>query len=103
MTDGLRMLCSATVEGTLTPEQSRRLEERVLADPAARRFVGEHLILHASLKWATGDSTMMARDSEATAEPQPKARHSRYRLVASLGWVVAACLLVGIGYGAYTG
>jgi len=103
MTDELRTLCSATVEGTLTPEQSRRLEELVLADPAARRFVVEHLNLHASLKWATGDSTMMARDGEATSEPQPKARPSKHRLVASLGWVVAACLLVGIGYGAYSG
>ncbi|MFO0823701.1 MAG: hypothetical protein U0792_11390 [Gemmataceae bacterium] len=38
MTDELRTLCSAAVD-TPTPERGRRLEELVLADPAARRFV----------------------------------------------------------------
>ncbi|MCE9568336.1 MAG: FecR domain-containing protein [Planctomycetes bacterium] len=102
MTDELRTLCSAIVEGTLTPEQSRRLEELVLADPGARRFVVEHLNLHASLKWAVGDPTMLAREGEAPAEPKPKARTSKSRLVASLGWIVAACLLVAVGFGAYS-
>ncbi len=106
MTDELRTLCSATVEGTLTPEQSRRLEELVLADPAARRFVVEQLNLHASLKWAAGDPQMLGRESEAPAEPLRSARQEprppKNRLAKVAGWVVAASLLVGIGFGAYS-
>ncbi|MBA4188105.1 MAG: iron dicitrate transport regulator FecR [Planctomycetaceae bacterium] len=104
MTEELRTLCSATVEGTLTPEQTQRLEVLVQADPAARRFVVEYLNLHASLKWAAGDPQMLANghapSDAARSQPKPASRSSRF--VKWTGWIVAASLLVGVGIAAYT-
>ena len=72
MTDELRELSSAAVDGRLTPEQTRRLEELVLADPAARRFLVEHLNLHATLAWAAGDPAMLAGDEAGAPAPKPQ-------------------------------
>lgn len=114
MTDELRELCSAAVEGTLTPGQSRRLGELIAADPGARRFLAEHLHLHASLVWAAADAKLLAEDrgqrSEAggqgTGEKKRNRENSRlssvlWPLSSSAGWAVAACLLVGLGLSLY--
>lgn len=98
MTDELRDLCSAVIDGALTPDQARRLEEMVSADPAARRYLAEHLHLHASLSWCA-DPTVVER--EAPAAPPPAPRPSRTRRFAWAGWAVAACLLVGLGLSLY--
>ena len=102
MTDELRTLCSATIEGILTPEQSRRLEELVLADQAARRFVVEQLNLHASLKWAVGDEATLPTAEPISQVAPAKPRKKSRALAMAAGWVVAASLLIGIGFGAFT-
>jgi ferric-dicitrate binding protein FerR (iron transport regulator) len=91
MSDELRDLCARAVEGTLTPEQSVRLEELVKSDPSARRFLVEHLNLHAALVWSAGDPRFLGN---AALRPSPaRARVSR---LAWAGWAVAACLVVGL-------
>jgi ferric-dicitrate binding protein FerR (iron transport regulator) len=105
MTDELQALCSALVEGSLAPEQGRRLEELTLADPVARRAVAEYLNLHASLKWAAGDPAVLAC-SVPVAAPLARIRPAepvrRPSLLRAAGWAVAACLLVGVGFAAYS-
>lgn len=109
MTDELRTLCSALVEGTLAPEEGRRLEELTLGDPAARRAVAEFLNLHASLKWAAGDPSVLASGSVPAVAPAPTEPVvvaepvRRPSLLRAAVWAVAACLLVGVGFAAYSG
>jgi hypothetical protein len=50
----LHELCERLVEGQLTPEESARLEALVRESGAARRYVAEHLQLHAGLHWESG-------------------------------------------------
>ncbi|MBA4065834.1 MAG: iron dicitrate transport regulator FecR [Isosphaera sp.] len=105
MTDDLRALCDAAVEGTLTPADAARLEAVCRADPAARRYLVEHLNLHAALVWAAADPRTLAREGEAPAEPRahPARREPRPpRRLAWAGWAVAAGLLVAAGVFAFT-
>lgn len=50
----LHELCERLVEQQLTPDQSARLEALVRESAAARRYVVEHLQLHAGLHWESG-------------------------------------------------
>lgn len=50
----LHELCERLVEGQLTPAESARLEALVRESGAARRYVAEHLQLHAGLHWESG-------------------------------------------------
>jgi len=97
VTDELRDLCSAAAEGALTPEQSRRLEELVRADPRALAYLVEHLHLHATLAWAAGNPALLRHEGASPAAARRRARR-RPRL-AWAGWAVAACLLVGLAFG----
>ncbi|HEY1170976.1 MAG TPA: DNRLRE domain-containing protein [Verrucomicrobiae bacterium] len=50
----LHELCERLVEQQLTPDQSARLEVLVRESATARRYVVEHLQLHAGLHWESG-------------------------------------------------
>jgi ferric-dicitrate binding protein FerR (iron transport regulator) len=96
-------LCEAAIEDRLTDEQRHRLEERVLADPAARRFYVEYVRLHAVLHWSAGEGEAPAEPtSRARREPRPpRAAHSRrWRWAAGL---VAAGVLIGLAWFAWPG
>jgi ferric-dicitrate binding protein FerR (iron transport regulator) len=106
MTDELRALCEAAVEGALTPDQAARVEDLCRADPAARRFLVEHLNLHAALVWAAADPALLG---ERPGLPRPfseagrgKPGRSPRHVVKWAGWAVAAGLLVAAGVVALT-
>jgi len=50
----LHELCERLIEEKLTPEESARLEALVRDSAAARRYVVEHLQVHAGLHWESG-------------------------------------------------
>lgn len=52
--DELHELCEQLINGRLTPEESSRLEALVRESTDARRYVTEHLNLHATLHWESG-------------------------------------------------
>ncbi|HWG46656.1 MAG TPA: hypothetical protein VN688_28095 [Gemmataceae bacterium] len=60
--DWLSQLC----EGTLSPEDLRRLGEKIATDSAARRFYLEYLDLHAALG---GQGAAVALPDLSRAEP----------------------------------
>jgi ferric-dicitrate binding protein FerR (iron transport regulator) len=104
MTSELHDLCDAAIEDRLTPEQAARLDELVLSDPAARRYVVEALYQHAALTWAAADPRVLNREGEAPAEParqepRPPGARNPGRLVKWAGWVVAFSLLIALGAG----
>ena len=81
MTDELRGLADAALDGRATPDQAARFEELVLTDPAACRWFADYSHQHAALRWA--------------AEPPATVRRTATRR--SLAWaVVAAGLLAGL-------
>lgn len=99
MTDELRLLCAAAVEGRLSEEQSRRLEELARTDPAARRECVRVLQLHALLTWTAGDPRNLTDEPRAApSASDTRAPRNRQRLVKWAGWAVAACLLVVVGW-----
>ncbi|HJZ57895.1 MAG TPA: DNRLRE domain-containing protein [Gemmataceae bacterium] len=101
MTDELKELCAAAVEGRLTEEQSRRLEEIARTDADARRECARFLHLHAVLAWAAGEPRHLSDDAGGHSDSSPRpadaaARRSR-PLVKWAGWAVAAGLLIAVG------
>jgi hypothetical protein len=89
MTDELRELADAAIDGRLTPEQAARLEHLVLTDAATRRFYADYTRLAASIRWTAHEPAFLAEPAPA----QPSRPRSRRR-----GWLiaVAAALLIGV-------
>ncbi len=52
--DDLHELCERLVEGKLTPAESQQLEALARASAPARRYIVEHLQIHAGLHWESG-------------------------------------------------
>lgn len=95
----LRELCAAAVEDRLTDAQTRRLEELVLASPAALRFYTSYLHQHAALTWSAADTQTLSRETVTVKPARPASR---------MGWVagfvgLAASVALAIGWFASTG
>ena len=97
-TPEIRDLCAAAVENRLTPEETRRLEELVLNDAAARAFYTQFLHLHAALAWSATDPANLSDGRRA--EPAAPRRSRSYLKWA--GWSVAAGLLIALGWQVFT-
>jgi ferric-dicitrate binding protein FerR (iron transport regulator) len=100
----LQPLCEAAIEGRLSADQLRRLEQLVLEHPAARRLYVEYLHQHASLRWSVAEPGFLPAVPVAPGGPMLRlhspANPSRRRfglIAAIIG--TAAALAVGIGLG----
>jgi hypothetical protein len=98
----LQPLCEAAIEGRLTAEQLRRLEQLVIEHAGARRLYVEYLHQHAGLRWSVAEPGFLP--AERTAPAKPSARlvlpgpSPRRRLGLAAASVAAAALLaLGIG------
>jgi ferric-dicitrate binding protein FerR (iron transport regulator) len=85
----LQTLCEAVIEDRLTPEQLQRLEQLILADPAARRFYVEYLHQHGSLHWSASEPAAQT----LPMGPRPEADVPRKASKPRLWWTVAASAL----------
>lgn len=92
----LRELCAAAVEDRLTDEQTRRLEELVLASPTALRFYTSFLHQHAALTWSAAEPMACPPTAGIRSAPVP-----RWRTGILVG--LAASLLLAIGWFAHSG
>jgi ferric-dicitrate binding protein FerR (iron transport regulator) len=89
-------LLSGLCDGTLGPEDLRRLGEQIAADPAARRQYLEYLDLHATLT-SSGPSLEMPELAAIQAIPLAAAdRRRRVRLVRWASGLAAAAALIAI-------
>src|SRR5262245_56583077 len=96
-TPELRDLCAAAVENRLTPDEARRLEALVLADPVARSYYTQFLHMHAALAWsATDPANLPAPSVPAAAAPRSRS------WLKWAGWSVAAGLLIALGWQVFT-
>jgi ferric-dicitrate binding protein FerR (iron transport regulator) len=103
--DELRGLIDALCEESITPEQLRRLEELVLADPRAEAFYVQYMSLHADLSRHFAALPGPAEQSvrQRLAEPAPQstaaARGGRrwLRPLAALALALAAGFLLVLG------
>jgi ferric-dicitrate binding protein FerR (iron transport regulator) len=100
----LQPLCDAAIEGRLTADQLRRLEQLVIEQPQARRLYVEYLHQHAGLRWSVAEPGFLPAVPDAAAGPSMRLGRPvppprpRLRLAAAL--VAAAALLtLGIGLG----
>ena len=86
-------LVETFVEGGATPDECRRLEDRLRGEPAARMFYVAYLDLHAQLQWRTRGETGGVAENANVALVGP-AREIRRPLVwsslAAIGSVAAA-------------
>lgn len=87
-------LLEALCEDRMTNEQRARLEQAVLADPAARRLYVDYISLHGMLHWdaAKGAESITPARAPATAAPRP--RSWRYLAAGTASIVTAAVLVV---------
>jgi len=95
--------CEAAIEGRLSEEQARRLEQLVLNDASARRYYLEALHQNACLRWSVAEPSLLAPESAflegASAIADSPLNPSRARRV-HLDWrwgVAAALLLIALG------
>ncbi|MGV3755083.1 MAG: DNRLRE domain-containing protein [Verrucomicrobiota bacterium] len=109
----LHELCERLVEGQLTPEESARLEALVRESGAARRYVAEHLQLHAGLHWESGrigQQTLPEQlaaslagleagtDGKVTPLPSPWASRTGWLALAASIAVLATGIGLGISF-----
>src|SRR5438046_213817 len=100
MNDELLQLCEAAVEDRLSDEQTRRLEQLVLADAEARRCYVDYLHQHGALRWSAADPAYMERGTrKAERGPAPAATLAfshRRRIFIAAGLAAAVLLAVGL-------
>ena len=88
-TDDLDRLLSAAADGELSAADQLHLAVLLRDDPAARAAYQDYMILDALLQWE--------KPQPAPVEPTKPVRP--WGVLRRAGWLVAACLLVGIGVG----
>lgn len=106
----LHELCERLLEGKLAAEESAQLEALVRESAAARRYVAEHLNLHAGLHWESGRLAQLSLPEQLAASlagldgsaggkivslPSPWRKHVPWLAVAAS----IAVLATGIGLG----
>jgi hypothetical protein len=100
--EGLHPLCEAAIEGRLTADELRRLEQLVLDDATARRLYVEYVHQHASLRWSVAEPSFLRAEPPApggtTLRLRP-ARPSKWRHFRLAGAVAAASVLFAVGIG----
>ncbi len=99
--EGLYELAADVIDGTASEAQRAELEERLRADPEARRAYLRYALLHAELSLT--DAAQMARAAETAAvriDPPPH-RPGRPRARRWLPWTIAAaaCLVAMLATG----
>ena len=100
----LQPLCDAAIEGRLTAEELRRLEQLVLENPDARRLYVEYMHQHAGLRWSVAEPDFLPQELRGNAAGWPGLRRagpSRLQRLAlsALGLAAAAVVAVAIGLG----
>ena len=97
----LRGLLEALCDDCLSPAQSERLEQLVLADRDARRLYLEYIDLHGTLHWDTAQSGHLDHNPAkvdmatlAATPPRPVRRVYQSRLTVT---AIALAIVVGVG------
>src|SRR5262249_9808795 len=89
----LQPLCEAAIEGRLTAEQLRRLEQLVLEHAEARRLYVEYVQQHASLRWSAAEPGFLpaAPPTESVVAPRSRFRFPgwRFSLAVSMAGMAA--------------
>src|SRR5256885_15423868 len=86
--DDFAALLARAVEGALTDEEVRRLEQLLAADPAARKRYVEHLLLDSMLGEELGAESVagaidMLGDAPASTASVPRRSRWRWRMLAA--------------------
>lgn len=92
----LQTLCAAAVDDRLSDEQTRRLEELVLAHPEARRYYVEYLHQHAALHWSMGEPGLLTQGKVEVAAPE-KRPTSRWKML-TVGLLAASVLIAVLAW-----